>query len=145
MKKTYLYHFGGTDDSVMGRSNKSDGPKLIGSSDGLAESQTWPYVLAFARRMEAKLAKNRHKGDRDGWITCNPDDLAFRIQDELNELQEALRRVRSKNNVVAPEREAIINEAADVANFAMMVADIYGGCKSANDGAMPRAVNNQKI
>ena len=25
-------------------------------------------MLAFARRMEAKLDRNRHKGDRHGWL-----------------------------------------------------------------------------
>lgn len=109
--------------------SKPENDARVGSTDLLADSPTWPYVLAFAKRMEAKLAKNRHKGERNGWINCNPDDMAFRIQDELNELQEALRQVRRKINILPHEREPIINEAADVANFAMMIADIYGGCE----------------
>ena len=98
-----------------------------------ASSPTFRYVLLFAARMEAKLAKNRHKGDRNGWINCNPDELAFRIENELAELEEALRRVRHKENIVVSEREAIANEAADVANFAMMIADIYTGKPEASN------------
>lgn len=99
---------------------------VIRSTVGLADSPTWPYVLAFAKRMEAKLAKNRHKGDRDGWIKYNPRDLLARLDEETTELDAALFAVARKDNIVAREREQIINEAADVANFAMMIADIYG-------------------
>ncbi len=84
------------------------------------DSPTWPYVLAFAKRMEAKLAKNRHKGDRNGWIKDDPKALFWRIGDEHKELMQAM---ESGTN------EEIANEAADVANFAMMIADIFGGCE----------------
>jgi NTP pyrophosphatase (non-canonical NTP hydrolase) len=115
-------------------SQQTEGAVAVRSGDLFSDSPTWPYVLAFAQRMEAKLAKNRHKGDRNGWINCNPDELAFRIRDELAELEDALRLVRHKENIVASEREQIANEAADVANFAMMIADIYTGAKSPNAG-----------
>lgn len=80
------------------------------------ESPTWPHVFAFALRMEAKLAKNRHKGDRSGWLKDSPHSLWDRIGDESQELFEAL----EGDNV-----EAVWNESADVANFAMMVADSF--------------------
>lgn len=81
------------------------------------DSPTWPYVLAFAKRMEAKLAKNRHKGDREGWLKDHPLSLCARIGDESRELYEAIEGTESA--------EVVSNEAADVANFAMMVADSY--------------------
>lgn len=84
-------------------------------------SPTWPYVLAFARLMEAKLAKNRHKGDRSGWIKNEPDRLAERLLEELEELETE---IGNGMNYV-PSRVA--SEAADVANFAMMIADVCGG------------------
>ena len=98
----------------------------------LDESPTWPYVLAFAKRMEAKLAKNRHKGDRDAWMKDDGSALFARLEEEVDELQESLRLCRNSiriGNVVAFERQGIINEAADVANFAMMIADKFGGCE----------------
>lgn len=75
---------------------------------GVESSATWPYVLAFARLMEAKLEKNRHKGNREGWLK----DFA-RLREELAELEAATDR---------PSNGDVPGEAADVANFAMMIA-----------------------
>lgn len=81
-------------------------------------SKTWPYVLAFAELMEAKLEKNRHKGDRDGWISDSEDELYERLKQESRELGNEIRKYES------PEKIAL--EAVDVANFAMMIADVAG-------------------
>ncbi len=78
-------------------------------------SATEPYVRAFGDLMEKKLNLNRHKGDRDGWIQDSAESLLGRCKDELDELRDAIRRGASP--------EEIANEAADVGNFAMMVAD----------------------
>lgn len=86
------------------------------SPEGESGSPTWPIVLAFAKRMEAKLAKNRHKGDREGWLKDHPQALWSRIDDEHLELYEA---------IGGNDPEAVWKEAADVANFAMMVADSF--------------------
>lgn len=86
------------------------------TEEELQSSPTWPIVLAFAKRMEAKLAKNRHKGDREGWIRDRPTELSLRIEDELAELNDALK---------CDGPDAVWGEAADVANFAMMVADSF--------------------
>jgi len=86
---------------------------------GLAEptgSPTWPFVLEFAKRMEAKLEKNRHKGDREGWLKDTPDALWDRLSDEALELYESLS---------SGDCEHVADEAADVANFAMMVSDAF--------------------
>lgn len=82
-------------------------------------SPTWPFVLAFAKRMEAKLAKNRHKGDREGWLDMEPGDILSRVLDENVELGEAL---RSWYHVSSGSKE-VADECADVANFCMMLAD----------------------
>lgn len=90
----------------------------------LMESPTWPYVLKFAERMEAKLAKNRHKGDREGWLKDNPWNLVERILDETVELQQCFSTDGAGAGVwllKTPEETA--DECADVANFCMMVAD----------------------
>lgn len=78
-------------------------------------SPTWPFVLAFAKRVEYKLSLNRHKGDRDGWRKDHPGDLSQCIQNELGELNLALEEGGSADEIA--------NECADVAAFAMMVAD----------------------
>lgn len=80
------------------------------------DSPTWPFVLAFAKRMEAKLSLNRRKGDRDGWLKMSERELLDRIDDERLELHEAWM------CSVTPD-EAIAMECADVANFCMMLAD----------------------
>lgn len=90
-------------------------------------SPTWPYVLAFAIRMEAKLEKNRHKGNREGWLKDDPDDLSSRLKQELVELDDAVFHEDWAQD--SEGRERIANEAADVANFAMMIADVCGGVK----------------
>jgi NTP pyrophosphatase (non-canonical NTP hydrolase) len=102
--------------------NRAIGESPLSSSDLLADSPTWPYVLAFARRMEAKLAKNRHKGDREGWLKDDPWSLVERILDETVEVQECFT-MGSDGRVDFKDAEKLANECADVANFCMMVAD----------------------
>ena len=102
------------------------------------KSQTWPYVLAFARRMEAKLEKNRHKGNREGWLGDAPETLLGRLREEVRELELALMPGLGGMNPIQLEQlnrgdiaERRANEAADVANFAMMIADTCGGVQPA--------------
>ncbi len=85
------------------------------------DSPTWPVVLAFAKLMEHKLALKRHKGNREGWMKDPVYDLCNRIGDEHIELVEALNASRGCSGESALHCVAL--EAADVANFAMMVAD----------------------
>lgn len=66
----------------------------------------------FAEQMMAKLNANRHKGD--DWAALGDSRLLQLLGDEVEELAE------STNGA---DIEAIIAEAADVANFAMMIAD----------------------
>ena len=107
-----------------------------------------PEVRAFADLMEAKLRANDHK---PGWKADNPFDLAKRIHHELSELEGELGRALNKTwwPIREDEREPwsfhrnhtyrfgdeaerslalskIGPEAADVANFAMMIADVCG-------------------
>lgn len=97
------------------------GSRVAGARE--AQSPTWPYVLAFAREMEKKLAANRHKGDREGWINDTAVSLLRRLRQETAELADTLRRRREWNDGGSA---AVAGEAADVANFAMMIADVCG-------------------
>jgi hypothetical protein len=71
-------------------------------------------VIAFAKRMQYKLDKNKYKG---GWQQCTDDCLFERIEEEMEELTEALWPDGIRKT------EEILNECADIANFAMMIFD----------------------
>lgn len=67
----------------------------------------------FRRVMDTKLHENNDKGH---WGDINWRTLLFLLNQEVDELREEL--TKPKHNPVA-----IAREAADVANFAMMIAD----------------------
>lgn len=69
-------------------------------------------VKAFAVAMEAKLRANDHKG---GWKQSPVTYLFSRLEEEVAELKKAV------------VNGGTLGEAADVANFAMMIADTHGG------------------
>lgn len=81
-----------------------------------SESPTWPHVVSFAWLMEQKLAQNRHKGNREGWINTDVRLLMNLLKGELRELETAYMDGDAAN---------VQLEAADVANFAMMIADWF--------------------
>lgn len=70
-----------------------------------------PALAAFALAMEAKLKANDHKG---GWAGCDEHWLMDRLYEEADELCDAINK---------GDPEAVAPEAADVANFAMMIYD----------------------
>lgn len=74
-------------------------------------------VEKFSGAMFSKLLANRHKGD---WSRCDFGYLLDRLRGESLELE------RSIGNKTPEE---ILSEAADVANFAMMIADNAGALK----------------
>lgn len=77
-----------------------------------------PEVAWFAGIMEERMRANDHKG---GWRGDRPADLMLRLYQEAAELYEEIRPGYS----TVPSR--VEKEAADVANFAMMIADVCGG------------------
>lgn len=74
-------------------------------------------VKWFAEQMELKLQENDAKG---GWDDCGIYWLLERLREETRELEIA---IDIHRDLGAPHNN-IVKEAADVANFAMMVADI---------------------
>lgn len=64
--------------------------------------------------MEQKLKENSWKG---GWKNCDLQYLSMRLTQEKKELIKAVKDKKSK--------EEVWREAADVANFAMMIADNF--------------------
>lgn len=75
-----------------------------------------PEVRSFAEAMEVRLRVNDYKG---GWKKESAANLSLQLEDEVEELTVA---------IVDPTANAedILHEAADVANFAMMIADVRG-------------------
>jgi NTP pyrophosphatase (non-canonical NTP hydrolase) len=74
-----------------------------------------PEVITLARAMEERLRANEAKGH---WAGCTFGYLFTRLHEELSEL----------SNAMAFEHESpeqVWREAADVANFVMMLADNY--------------------
>jgi hypothetical protein len=99
---------------------KTCSPRAIGDCcDAIA-----PVVVRFSESMLFKLHRHHAKGDREGWAKEDPQWLLSRLLEETSELSAAI-------NLGNPTD--VRNEAADVANFAMMIADVCGGF----DGPMP--------
>jgi NTP pyrophosphatase (non-canonical NTP hydrolase) len=71
-----------------------------------------PVLAWFANEMEKKLGVNDHKS---GWEGMTYPQLIRRLRQELGELERA----------IAKGKPGVIGEAADVANFAMMIADNF--------------------
>lgn len=86
---------------------------VIPSSDKPREVSVRKEVQWFSEQMETKLRENDHKG---GWDECSIDWLYSRLQEESRELWRAV----DRDDFDAAD---IAREAADVANFAMMIAD----------------------
>lgn len=72
-------------------------------------------VLWFAGEMEKTLRDNDGKG---GWGQCGHRWLFERLRQEVDELESAM--------ATADNQAEVIKEASDVANFAMMIADLAG-------------------
>lgn len=73
-------------------------------------------VDAFSGAMLAKLEKNADKGH---WGDATIATLFYRLIEEVGELSKAIERGEG--------RDAVRNEAVDVANFAMMIHDNLKG------------------
>ena len=91
-------------------------------------------VMEFAKRMQYKLNKNKHK---TGWEHLSIDWLRERMLFEADELKDfiadyAMMKADPKTDeqVLEDMRDDMKNECADVANFAMMIFDNIENHKS---------------
>lgn len=94
-----------------------------------------PEVLAFAIQMERKLRANDHKG-KTGWKDGSPfstrENLRSKLDEEYHELKHAVieqKYAANPESVITPAQanQNVMDEAADLANICMMLADNYGG------------------
>lgn len=76
-----------------------------------------PEVAAFAELMELTLRRNDHK---PSWRADSAGQLLARLHDEVSELSACV-------ECCAAHDLSAVSEAVDVANFAMMIADVLGG------------------
>ncbi len=80
----------------------------------LRKAEMRDVVKWFARAMEQRLKENDHKG---GWERCTDEYLFRRLVEEVGELSIAIHDTSSERE------ELVLKEAADVANFTMMIVD----------------------
>ncbi|MHC4501833.1 MAG: hypothetical protein ACYTFI_00895 [Planctomycetota bacterium] len=91
-------------------------------------------VDSFAAEMERELQANDHKG---GWKDCSPWPLFAEMTNHKRALQRSVGDLLAMETDVAmgshgdlPKQQQLIDrirdDAADVANFAMMIADVCG-------------------
>lgn len=85
-------------------------------------------VFAFARLMEEKLREHDSEDGfgKRGWASDDPLRLFRRLLQENAEMFEALMLWQSR---LHQDPMPTARECADVANFAMMIADVVGGLK----------------
>jgi hypothetical protein len=89
----------------------------------LTTTRLRPSLEWFALEMEATLRSNDNKG---GWEDCRYEWLFGRLEEESKELLEALSPMKldtTAENAWHEQACLAIGECADVANFAMMIAD----------------------
>lgn len=86
--------------------------------------KTRESVAWFAERMEKKLLANDGK---NGWLQCDKTYLTKRLHDELREMINRAKDIgwSNFNHMPIADRdiEELVDECADIANFAMMIAD----------------------
>ena len=87
---------------------------LYNNPDGKTVTEVRNSVDWFAKQMERKLKINDYKG---GWKKCELQYLSMRLTQERKELTDA---------IASKDFQKIIDECADIANFAMMIADMFG-------------------
>lgn len=97
-----------------------------------------PEVMRFAQHMEAKLRENDHKEHwRKGYTMDHLWDNSDALESEVAELLESL---HALNNGQCTAEE-VIKECADVALFAMMIADLLDVDRPE---ATPRHINETR-
>lgn len=85
--------------------------------DKLFKKVPEPIREAFGEKMKNELDENFYKGDREAWLSMTKDEALSEIRYHVEKLETA---------VEMGERERIEENAADVANCAMIFLDIMG-------------------
>lgn len=79
-------------------------------------SRFYEVLEPFIAMMDRELENNTAKGDRPGWLQMTPEQCLLEIYYHVSKLQKAVR---------DRDLARVAENTADVANMAMMMADIY--------------------
>lgn len=74
-------------------------------------------LKTFAQSMEIELRKNEFRGN---WGEHDPEEMMAKLWDEVYDLDDQVEAYMNGNG----DKDKILKEAVDVANYAMFVADI---------------------
>ena len=96
------------------------------------DSRLRPEVLAFALLMEAQLKRNDYRG---GWKDESPTYLGHRIEENMRDLG----MISANEDVPGYHRTC-----ADIANFAMMLADNRAALTAATDAEVCEVCDEDK-
>lgn len=102
------------------------------SKESEGEIELRPAVVWFAQLMERKLRACAWKG---GWEELSLGTLAAAMREEVAELDGALDALLTDDGPT--NLHAVAQEAADVANFAMMIADVAQARMQAKEADKP--------
>lgn len=90
------------------------------------KDEVYKALYEFVVVMKEKLDENIAKG-KTGWRSMETEWLFMRLQGEIGEMYAELMAAR-------PDPEKVARECADVANFAMFIADKVKGHPDGGDG-----------
>lgn len=76
------------------------------------------HIMQFSTAMEENMRKHDEDKGRHGWFKMDPKTLLEKLMGEVLELSDTLVEYPNTNS------QKIIDECADVANYAMIIADI---------------------
>jgi len=96
----------------------------------MGKNEIYQALYEFIVVMKEKLDENIEKG-KTGWRDMTADWLYMRLQGEMGELFAEL---MSAN----PDPDKVARECADVANFAMMIADRVRNDTRGNESGDPQ-------
>lgn len=111
--------------------NRSDDEahRLVDTFKGkLFKRVSEPIREAFAEKMKGELDDNFFKGDREAWLSMSKDEALSEIRYHLEKLEVSMEE---------GEREQIEENAADVANCAMILLDVMGYIEPAPERKPP--------
>lgn len=108
---------GGVSGPLMGRASLAASAGSEAAAPAGAAQKYDDTLVPFLALMRRELHANSSKGDRPGWLSMRPDQCLLEIYWHAAKLSAAV-----KNG----DQALIAEHAADVANMAMMQADIAG-------------------
>lgn len=99
-------------------------------------------LIPFVERMRHELHANSGKGDREGWLSMSPETCLLELFYHMGKLQKAVKDVNP--NAKGADVCYVAEHAADVANLAMMMVDLFGALVVESGRAAPGSPDDSK-